>query len=205
MYGETTEKNRIFAVLTEVGNWGDFWPVPERILPLAEENLYSNLVYAWGPGIIKDVPYISSAFLSSYYYSPPLDTVKIYAVESNPGNHSTTVSAQILTSANNIVDEIQLNKIDSLFVGSFVLNSTGEDYYKVILQQNGIDIPTEFFYDNLRFTTVGPVVLDSLKVTRLDSNSIFLHSLFFSNKSLSTVVPLVSVKAQSIDSCITIY
>ena len=204
MYGETTQKNRIYGVLTEVGNDDDgFWPVPERIFPLAEENLYSNLVYAWGPGIIIDVPYISSVFLSSYYYSPTLDTVKIYAVESNPENHSTTVSAQILTSDNNIVDEIQLNKFDSMFVGSFVLNTTGEDYYKVVLRQNGIDIPTEFFYDNLRFTTVGPVVLDSLKVTRLDSNSIFLHNLFFSNKSLSTEIPLVSVKAQSVDNCIT--
>jgi hypothetical protein len=204
MYGEAVEKNRIYGVITEVGTWNDgFWPVPERILPLAEENLYSNLVYAWGPGIIIDVPYISSVFLSSYYYRSPLDTVKIYAVESNPGDHTSTVSAQIRTSDNNLVSEIQLNKIDSMFVGSFVLNSTGEDYYKVRLQQNGIDIPMEFFYDNLRFTTAGPVVLDSLKVTRLDFNSIFLHNLFFSNKSLSTEIPLVAVKAQSVDNCIT--
>ena len=205
MYGETSEKNRIFAVLTEVGNEDDFfWPIPQRIIPLAEENLYSNLVYAWGPGIIENVPFISSLLINSYYYNPLHDTVKINAVESNPNNYQSTVSAEIRTSNNSLINTIQLNKIDSIYSGYFVLNSGSEDYYKVILKQEGIDIPEKFFYNYLRFTTVGPIVLDSLKVTRLDSNTIFLHNLFFTNKSLSSVIPSVSVTAKEVNNCVTV-
>ena len=51
MYGEQLTKPKIFAYLPEVGNDNDgFWPIPERIFPLAEENCYLNKILAWGPG-----------------------------------------------------------------------------------------------------------------------------------------------------------
>jgi carboxypeptidase T len=44
MYGDVETKARIFSMTPEVGNDVDwFWPVPSRILPLAEENLRANL------------------------------------------------------------------------------------------------------------------------------------------------------------------
>jgi len=46
-YGEQTTKGRIFAFTTEVGgDFDGFWPAPNRIQPLAEENLPSNLFVA---------------------------------------------------------------------------------------------------------------------------------------------------------------
>jgi len=43
-YGEQTEKNKIFALTTEVGGYNDgFWPPSSRIEPLCAENLGPNL------------------------------------------------------------------------------------------------------------------------------------------------------------------
>jgi hypothetical protein len=50
MYGEQTTKNKIFAMTPEVGT--SFWPSQSQIYPIAQENVYPNLVLAWGPGVI---------------------------------------------------------------------------------------------------------------------------------------------------------
>ena len=43
-YGEAVLKPRIICFTTETGNNNDgFWPLSSRIIPLAEENMYSNL------------------------------------------------------------------------------------------------------------------------------------------------------------------
>ncbi len=78
MYGEQITKPKIFAYLPEIGNQSDgFWPKPDRIFPLAKENLFPNLVYAWGPGVIENPPYISDAIINTNYFRPLLDTIKI--------------------------------------------------------------------------------------------------------------------------------
>ncbi len=57
MYGEQGEKPKIFSMTPEVGHSYDgFYPPPERILPLAEENLQGNLYIArvGGGYLMKD-------------------------------------------------------------------------------------------------------------------------------------------------------
>jgi hypothetical protein len=47
MYGEQTTKPVIYPFTPEAGNDADgFWPVPSRIIPLAQENMYQNLMLA---------------------------------------------------------------------------------------------------------------------------------------------------------------
>ncbi len=47
MYGERITKNKIFSMTPEVGRSSDgFWPASNRILPLAQENLFPNLYVA---------------------------------------------------------------------------------------------------------------------------------------------------------------
>jgi len=49
--GDTSLVGKIFAMTPEVGNGSDgFWPPENRIFPLAEENLFPNLYYAWVAG-----------------------------------------------------------------------------------------------------------------------------------------------------------
>jgi carboxypeptidase T len=46
-YGEQVTKQKIYSMTTEVGSFDDnFWPLPSRIMPLALENLPSNLFVA---------------------------------------------------------------------------------------------------------------------------------------------------------------
>ena len=45
MYGEQSLKPKIFAWTPEVGLQTDgFWPAPDRIIPLANDNIYANLM-----------------------------------------------------------------------------------------------------------------------------------------------------------------
>ncbi len=47
MYGEQSSKPKIFAWTPEVGSGSDgFWPAPNRIIPLANENIYANEMLA---------------------------------------------------------------------------------------------------------------------------------------------------------------
>ena len=51
MYGDTTQRGKIFSMTPEIGNDGDgFWPASSRILPLAQENLTSDLYLAHAAG-----------------------------------------------------------------------------------------------------------------------------------------------------------
>ncbi len=51
MYGEQATKNKIISFTPEVGSASDgFWPPSNRILPLAQENLYPNIYAAYVAG-----------------------------------------------------------------------------------------------------------------------------------------------------------
>ncbi|MCK9424521.1 MAG: immune inhibitor A [Ignavibacteriaceae bacterium] len=80
--GYTGVIGKIFAMTPEVGNANDgFWPAEQRIFPLAEENLFPNLYYAWVAG-----GYVS---ISNYSFDREFfaqgDTVRLTAVIKNKG------------------------------------------------------------------------------------------------------------------------
>ncbi len=48
-YGEQVTKAKVYSFTAEVGTSSDgFWPTPERIIPIAAENVYPNLMIAAG-------------------------------------------------------------------------------------------------------------------------------------------------------------
>jgi hypothetical protein len=48
-YGDQVNKAKVYSFTPEVGSSSDgFWPSPDRIIPLAAENVYPNLVSAAG-------------------------------------------------------------------------------------------------------------------------------------------------------------
>ncbi|OGU77187.1 MAG: hypothetical protein A2V93_12490 [Ignavibacteria bacterium RBG_16_34_14] len=172
MYGETSEKNKIFGILPEVGNHIDgSWPIPERIFPLAEENLYSNIVYAWGPGIIENPPYIKNESLNLSYCRPLIDTLRISAIENNPDNHTSNVYAQLLNPNDSLLNEFQLNQTDSTFDGELFFATSDENFYKIRFKQTGLDIPSNFYSSNnkLKFTTAGPLKMDSVAYVKISN------------------------------------
>jgi hypothetical protein len=196
MYGDTSEKNRIFAFVTEASNPVDGpWPTPERITPLAAEHVYPNLVYAWGPGIIENPPFISDGKINAIYLNPKTDTLKFNAVERNPDGHSSKVYAQLLNSKDSIVSETMLAQTDSTFNGTLSFNESDENFYKVRYRQSGTDIPSNLYYSDvgtMRFTTAGPVVLDSISFKK--SSLSYLIKPFIKNKSAVARIKKTTVK-----------
>ncbi len=80
--GDTLSIGKIFAMTPEVGNGTDgFWPAEGRIFPLAEENLFPNLYFAWVGG-----GYVS---LANYSFDReifmPGDSVNLTTVLRNKG------------------------------------------------------------------------------------------------------------------------
>ncbi|MCK9209697.1 MAG: immune inhibitor A [Ignavibacteriaceae bacterium] len=93
--GDTATVGKIFAMTPEVGNGSDgFWPAQQRIFPIAEENLFPNLYYAWVAG-----GYVS---LSNYSFDreffAPGDTVHLAIALKNKGlSDAANVSFSLIT------------------------------------------------------------------------------------------------------------
>jgi len=203
MYGEQTTKPKIFVYLTEVGNENDgFWPPSERIFPIAEENVYLNKVLAWGPGVIDNPPHIYDATLHPDSYIPFGDSISVSAVESNPENYNSIVTAYMVDIDDNIVDEFQLSKLDTVnYSGSHIVPQS-ESIYRILLQDSGTGIPSNFYYNiNSKFTTAGPIVIDSISVTQLPNS--YRVKPFVKNEGQSFTVEDLLIRMSSEDSSIT--
>ncbi|MBU4445603.1 immune inhibitor A, partial [bacterium] len=141
MYGEQTEKNKIFSFVFEVGSAADgFWPDEDRIIPLSEENIGANLYLCWIPGGLAAVAghnFQQSVFL-------PGDSVNLQIVVKNRGLESiddiqvklTPVSQylDIAESAQNVapLNVWQSDSIDyQLYIHS---NAPAGEYLKLIAQ-----------------------------------------------------------------------
>jgi hypothetical protein len=197
MYGEQTSKPKIFSYLPEVGNDNDgFWPPPERIFPLAEENVYLNKVLAWGPGVIDNPPHILSAEVFPSYGKPMEDSIHISATELNPDNYNSIVTAYLYDTEDNLVDEFELNEVSTNSFYSSRLVPQEENFYHLLLKDSGVQIPSNFYYQkDLKFTTAGPVVLDSVYWTQL---STFFYSVKPFIKNLSTVTTITNASVRLI-------
>ena len=172
IYGEQTTKPKIFSFLTEVGNDNDgFWPIPDRIFPIASENCYLNKVFAWAPGIIDNPPHITEGSLNSSYYVPSVDSLHIAAIESNPENYNSVVTAYLYDLNNSLVDEFEMNEISPNNFYASYLTPQEENFYYFLLKDEGITIPSNFFFKrNLKFTTAGPLKLDSIAYVKGSTN-----------------------------------
>jgi hypothetical protein len=164
IYGEQTTKPKIFSFLTEVGNNNDgFWPIPDRIFPLASENCYLNKIFAWAPGVIDDPPHITEGSLYSSYCAPSVDSIRITAVETNPENNNSVVTAYLYDINDNLIDEFEMSEISANTFYASHPAPQEENFYYLLLKDEGVEIPSTFYYKkNLKFTTAGPLKLDSV-------------------------------------------
>ncbi len=121
-YGEQTEKNKIFAMTPEVGE--SFWPTEDRIIPLAEENVYPNLYLAWVAGGFVNT---EKVVLDHEYYSA-----------GDTGNISITVKNKGLLSLDNVMMKViaQDNRIavNQDFVETIYLDSREERTFENAIQ-----------------------------------------------------------------------
>jgi hypothetical protein len=89
---------KIFAMTPEVGSFSDgFWPPQNRIIPLAEENVFPNLYYAWVAGGYVG---LENPNYNQEYFNPG-DAVELSPIFKNKG----------LSDASNI--NVELNSLNS--------------------------------------------------------------------------------------------
>lgn len=94
--GDLENTGKIFTMTPEVGSGSDgFWPNQNRIVPLAEENIYPNLYYAWivGEYIKANDLHIDNVYINSG------DSVQAFFSIDNKG----------LSAAQNIIININVN------------------------------------------------------------------------------------------------
>lgn len=102
MYGEQTTKPKVLAFTPECGNANDFfWPQPTRIIPICQENMWSNLLLARLAGPYADlIPDPSqqitspNAYLKFTVQQLGLDTTGTYTVS------ITALSSNIVSTGN---------------------------------------------------------------------------------------------------------
>lgn len=66
MYGETENKNQVFAYTPELGSSSDgFWPSISRIIPLCQENMIQNIYAAWLSGSFGKITETTEPIISA--------------------------------------------------------------------------------------------------------------------------------------------
>ncbi|MCZ6703812.1 MAG: M14 family zinc carboxypeptidase [Ignavibacteria bacterium] len=125
---------KIFAMTPEVGSFSDgFWPPQSRIIPLAEENIFPNLYYAWVAGSYVG---LDNTNYSQQFFNPG-DVVELIPVFKNKG----------LSDGSNI--EAQLNSLSS-----FVTIINGTENFAFIPARETADVSTPFSISILASTPV---------------------------------------------------
>ena len=110
--GDTSLIGKIFAMTPEVGNSTDgFWPAESRIFPLAEENLFPNLYFAWvGGGYVSLVNY---SFDREVFM--PGDSINLTAVLRNKGlGDASNINLAISSDPSKVGSATELSTIATL-------------------------------------------------------------------------------------------
>ncbi|MFZ0390564.1 MAG: M14 family zinc carboxypeptidase, partial [Calditrichia bacterium] len=122
MYGEQSTKPKIIAFTPEVGSSSDgFWPPTSRIIPLAQENLYPNLLLTAIAGANPQVYDYQVRAYGQNNFPDPGETVEVLPAVTNYGlQPSGSFSLQLLPREshvqllNGLADFPGLNTFDSL-------------------------------------------------------------------------------------------
>ncbi len=78
MYGDSEERDPVFAYTPEVGNSGDgFWPAANRIVPLCQENMIQNMRAAWFVGSYGVIQEKAEPVMSSLESFIPFDLQRL--------------------------------------------------------------------------------------------------------------------------------
>lgn len=78
MYGDSEERDPVFAYTPEVGNSGDgFWPAANRIVPLCQENMIQNMLAAWFVGSYGVIQEKAEPVISSLESFIPFDLQRL--------------------------------------------------------------------------------------------------------------------------------
>ncbi|NQV16155.1 T9SS type A sorting domain-containing protein [bacterium] len=174
MYGEQTEKNKIFAMTPEIGEWSDggFWAMQSRIYHLAQENVYANLILALGPGVIDSdtTLHLEAGSITSGYLSPGTDTLTVTAEIVNPMAEPISVVSIIQANDYSFQDTVPMfddgdhedgEANDGIF-GALPLAPPDENFYTAHIHAYSDSGYSGFLNNVGSFTTAGPITFQNI-------------------------------------------
>ena len=125
-------------------------------------------------GWINNLVYPHSTFSDKTFYTPGEDTVHLSTIIENPNLHQISARAYLKTLENVLIDSVDLthqllNPDSEQWVANFSLPMV-EEFYKISITSFDQTASNSFTVPNAtRFTTAGPVVLDSIIYTKISS------------------------------------
>ncbi len=216
MYGEQTTKNKIYSIAIEVGRLDDgFWPSQSRIYPLAEENVYPNLILALGPGIIETF-YTTNTITNhdSMYLQPGQDSLIVQAELVTDQESPVTMLTLIEDLNTGIMDTSEMFDDgnhndglpgDGLYGCCYKLPDT-ESYFIVDIATHS-DSGQIYYQDNIAsYITVGPVTFEKFTISGEDTvpntGDWFNFQIELCNTGLTGIAANVAANLSATDDCI---
>ena len=131
------------------------------------------------------------------YYSPGVDSVHISTIIENPNSHQISARGYIHNLTGVLVDSVDMIKQVLNSGGenwtAKIISPTVEEFYKISVTAFDQTASTSFTLPNAaRFTTVGPVILDSISCTK--TGTYYAVKTFVRNQSADTTITNASVK-----------
>lgn len=157
---------------------------------------------------INSATYAYNVKPGSLFIRPLQDTLTITANVSNPYNHNLSVAAIINTPDTVLVDSLPMfddgNHGDSLagdgLYGCFLNPLTAEDVFSISAGVTDLDSGHYHILTNAsRFTTIGPVAVDSFAFNELIPNSLYTVSLYLRNDGSIATATNVTVEIETAD------
>jgi hypothetical protein len=182
----------------EIPRWGEEYPLFEEVwltpggVANGEDDVVNRAV-EW----MNNLVYPHNILTDKTYYTPEVDTVHIYTSIENPNSNQISATAYLKTSVGVLIDSVNLsplllNSNSEQWSGNIGLPST-EDFYDISVTAFDQTNTEQFSLPNAtKFTTVGPVVLDSISCTKL--STYYLVKTFLRNESTSSTITNASVK-----------
>jgi len=147
MYGEQISKNKIITMTPEVGNSNDgFWPSQSRIYPLAEENVYPNLLLArFAGGFVTIQSHeISEEDYGNGYLDPGETGVLILNLK-NIGQSETNEIGFSISGQDSILNSIHQ---EDLIIPTLGSQEDFNDSIKIYISENApVGIPVNIIID----------------------------------------------------------
>jgi hypothetical protein len=141
---------------------------------------------------INNLVYHHNTIVDKSYYSPENDTVHLSTIIQNPNSHQLSATAYIKSINSVVIDSVNFEKQTSsstseLWTANFNLPS-GEEFYKISATVFDETESASFSGPNAaRFTTAGPVVLDSISYRKGVLNHHYVRPFVHNSGTVKTV------------------
>ena len=153
---------------------------------------------------MNNLVYPHNILTDKTYYSPIGDTVNLFTIIRNPNYHQISARVYIHNLNDVLIDSTTLNEdLGGLWCSNFNL-PTGEEFYKISVTVFDLTTKDQFTAPNAtRFTSAGPLVIDTFVVTHPNDSLVGITGLTLSNLGNTKEIPAVMAKLISIDSSVS--